>query len=128
MSEDPESLEQVARQVRVALESGDLSAFSELLDPDVRWRAPDYPSPACQNRDQVLTWYRRAKESGVSAVVSEVVVLGDRILVGLVVSGTEETSERGARRCDGRCSRCAKGESSTSSGSISEARLPPAPW
>ena len=80
-----EAIEVIAQQVRVALEAADLSAFSDLLDPDVHWGAPDASRPACKNRDHVLAWYHRGRESGVRAQVTEVVVLGDRILVGLIV-------------------------------------------
>jgi ketosteroid isomerase-like protein len=97
MPEHPESVEQVARQVRIALETGDLSTFSKLLDPNVRWGPPGDPSPPCQSREQVLAWYQRGKESGTRARVSEVVVLGDQILLGLLVAGTQAARERGGR-------------------------------
>jgi RimJ/RimL family protein N-acetyltransferase len=93
----PKALEKIAQQVAIALEAADLSAFGELLDPDVHWGAPDDPSPACQGRSQVLAWYQRGREAGVRARVSEVVVLGDRvILVGLRVvnqAATKDDSE-----------------------------------
>jgi ketosteroid isomerase-like protein len=97
MAEHPESMERVARQVRLALETADLSSFNDLLDPNVRWGPPGDPSPPCQSREQVLAWYERGKESGARARVSEVVVLGDQILVGLLVAGTLEAEERGGR-------------------------------
>jgi len=84
---DREATERIARQVAVALEAADLSAFSELLDPDVRWGPAGDPSPPCQSRDQVISWYRRGRQAGVRARVSETVVRGDRILVGLRVAG-----------------------------------------
>jgi SnoaL-like domain len=87
MSEQLESMESLARQVRIALSGADLSAFSHLLDPDVRWGAPDARVPSCRNRDQVLAWYQRGRESGTRAEVTETVVLGDRILVGLTIRG-----------------------------------------
>jgi ketosteroid isomerase-like protein len=89
------AMEALAQQVGVALEAADLSAFSDLLDPDVHWGAPDARRPACKNRDQVIAWYQRGRESGTRAHVTEVVVLGDRILVGLTVRGTQEAKERG---------------------------------
>lgn len=95
--ENPESMERLSRQVKVALESADLSAFSDLLDPNVRWGPPGDASPPCQNREQVLAWYQRGQASGAPAKVSEVTVLGDRILVGLVVRGTNESQKRGGR-------------------------------
>jgi ketosteroid isomerase-like protein len=97
MPEHPESMERIAGQVRIALEAADLSSFSDLLDPDVRWGPPGDPSPPCQNRKQVLAWYQRGRDAGTRAQVSEISVLGDRILVGLVVAGTEAARERGGR-------------------------------
>jgi hypothetical protein len=95
MSESEESMQVLAQQVKVALEANDLAAYSELLDPDVHWGAPDARRPTCQNRDQVLSWYERGRESGVRADVSEVSVFGDRILVGMTVRGSEAAQERG---------------------------------
>jgi ketosteroid isomerase-like protein len=95
MSEDQDTMEGLARQVRVALEAADLSGFSDLLDPDVTWGAPGSRRPTCQNRDQVLRWYQRGKESGTEARVSEVAVFGDRILVEMTVRNTQAADERG---------------------------------
>jgi SnoaL-like domain len=106
MPEQLEATERIAQQVRVAVEAADLSAFSELLDPHVRWGAPDDPSPACQNRDQVISWYRRGWQAGVRAHVSETVIAGDRILVGLRVAGNQavdhggETADHGGETAD----------------------------
>lgn len=95
MVENPESMEGLARRVRVALETADLAAFSELLDANVRWGPPGDASPPCQNREQVLAWYERAKASGASATVSEITVVGDQLLVSLAVGGTEKSQKRG---------------------------------
>ena len=95
MPEQQEAMEAMAQQVRLALDAADVSAFSALLDPDVRWGAPDAVRPSCMNRDQVLAWYQRGRDSGTRASVSEVVVFGDRLLVGLVVRGSEAVVERG---------------------------------
>ena len=95
MAEDRDAMDRLARQIRLALESADLSEFSDLLDPDVTWGAPDARHPTCKNRNQVLAWYERGRESGVRADVTEVVVTGDRILVGLTVRGTDGARERG---------------------------------
>lgn len=85
----------IAERVKSAYESADLSAFSDLLDPNVTWGAPDDPSPECQNRAQVLAWYQRGRESGTRARVLEIVVLGDRLLVGLSVIGDRAARARG---------------------------------
>jgi hypothetical protein len=85
--------EVIARQVKAALEAADVSAFSDLLDPHVRWGAPDDPVPPCQTRDQVLTWYQRGRDDGVRASVTEVVVGDDKLLVGLRVVGRAAEDE-----------------------------------
>jgi ketosteroid isomerase-like protein len=95
MSEHQDAMHDIARQVRVALDGGDISSFADLLDPDVRWGAPDAKRPTCKNRDQVLTWYQRGRESGVRASVDDVAVHGDRLLVSLTVRGSEDATERG---------------------------------
>lgn len=95
--ENPESTEHLARQVRMALEASDLASFSDLLAANVHWGPPGDPWSPCQNREQVLDWYARGKASGATATVSEVTVLGDQLLVGLVVRGTSEAQDRGGR-------------------------------
>jgi ketosteroid isomerase-like protein len=87
----------LAGAVRAALGSGDLEAYADLLAPDVRWGPPGDPSPPCTSRRQVLAWYQRARASGAGARVTEVTVVGDRLLVGLVVSGTEAARGRGGQ-------------------------------
>ena len=91
-------MQRLADQVAAALEAADLSAYRELLHPDVRWGAPDAKRPSCRNRDQVLAWYQRGRESGVRASVTEVVILGDRLLVGLNVRGGQGDDEGGVPR------------------------------
>jgi hypothetical protein len=90
-------MEELARKVRIGLETGDLAAYRDLLDPDVHWGPPGVSSPPCQNRDQVIAWYERARQAGTRATVSEVEVLGDQILVGLVVTGNEQARDRGGQ-------------------------------
>ena len=97
MAEQAESLERVAHAVQLAYETEDVDSFAEFLDPAVTWGPPGDPRPPCQTREQVLEWYRRAQEAGASAHVSEVGLLGDRILLGLVVAETEEARGRGGR-------------------------------
>jgi hypothetical protein len=95
MEDDAGAMEDVARRVRAALEAADLAAFADLLDPDVSWGPPGARRPTCRNRDQVLAWYLRGREEGVRADVSDVTVLGHRLLVGLTVRGGEEARQRG---------------------------------
>jgi hypothetical protein len=86
--------ESIAGQVRAALGSADLAGFSDLLDPDVQWGAPDDPRPTCRNRQQVMTWYQRGWQTGTRARVTEVSVHGDKILVGLMVKRDGDYGER----------------------------------
>jgi hypothetical protein len=84
--EDDAGANALARRVRVALESADLSQFAELLDPNVRWGAPDDPNPSCESRSDVLAWYGRGRAAGRRAHVVDVQAHGNKILVHLTVS------------------------------------------
>ena len=95
MTEPSESMERLADQVRLALDTGDLAAYADLLDPKARWGAPGHPSPPCQSREQVLSWYKKSRDAGMTARVSSVEVVGDSLLVGLVVRGSPAAQERG---------------------------------
>jgi RimJ/RimL family protein N-acetyltransferase/ketosteroid isomerase-like protein len=81
-------MDQLAAQVRSALEAADLDAYADLLDRGVRWGMPGDPVPPCRSRAQVLAWYRRGREAGTRARVVETVVAGDKILVSLKVART----------------------------------------
>ena len=48
--DDLESVARVARRSAHGLESADLTAFSDLLDPNVRWGPPGYASPVRPDR------------------------------------------------------------------------------
>jgi ketosteroid isomerase-like protein len=89
------SMDEIAVLVRNALAAEELSAFTELLDPAVTWGAPGARNPSCQNRNQVLAWYQRGRDAGVSGSVYDVEVLGDRLLVSISVRGTENAREHG---------------------------------
>lgn len=93
MAGQPEATQQLAGRVAAVLEAADLAAFRDLLDPAVHWGPPGDPAPPCQNRDQVLSWWRRARDSGVRAHVAEALAFGDRILVGLKVTGAADGGE-----------------------------------
>jgi len=88
-------MDDIAALVKRALVSGDLSAITELLDPDVTWGAPGARNPSCKNRNQVLAWYQRGRDAGVRGSVYDVEVLGDRLLVSMSVRGTEDAQDRG---------------------------------
>lgn len=81
--------EHLAGLIGQALGAADLDAYADLLHPDVHWGAPGDPAPPCQNRGQVLAWYRNGREAGTRAQVTETVAAGNRILVGLRVSGLQ---------------------------------------
>ncbi|MGP8058606.1 MAG: nuclear transport factor 2 family protein [Acidimicrobiales bacterium] len=85
MASDRDRMKQIAGQVQAALQTADLIAYRELLDPNVTWGAPDDHESGCRNRDQVLAWYRRGRAKGVRANVTETVVHKDKILVGLTI-------------------------------------------
>jgi len=89
VTEPRDAAQRLAGQVRQALEAADLAAYADLLDPAVRWGPPGDPAPPCQNRDQVLAWYRRGRDTGIRARVTETLVSGDRILVGLKVTDSQ---------------------------------------
>jgi hypothetical protein len=99
MADDSSATQEQAaltRRVRSALESGDLDAIRNLLDPGARWGAPDGPSDAdCHNRDQVMAWWASAQATGARAVVTEVTVGSGTLLVGLEVIGTSAAREAG---------------------------------
>jgi ketosteroid isomerase-like protein len=95
MTEEQSMAGGIEGRIKLALESADLDAINDLLDPDVRWGAPDDEAPSCQNRRQVLAWYRRGRAAGVRARVTEVTAHGDKILVGLEVTGRPATDATG---------------------------------
>jgi ketosteroid isomerase-like protein len=88
MNADGQQAERLAGLIGQALAAADLDAYADLLHPDVRWGAPGDRHPPCQNRAQVLAWYRGGRAAGVRARVTETVAAGDKILIGLRVSGT----------------------------------------
>jgi ketosteroid isomerase-like protein len=87
---------ELTERVRLALESGNLDAIADLLDPDARWGAPVGPNSAdCHNRDQILAWWGRARAAGARATVTEVTTGTGTVLVGLDVTGTPAAHEAG---------------------------------
>jgi RimJ/RimL family protein N-acetyltransferase len=87
-----DAMEHIAGQVRQALEAADLGSYADLLDDGVRWGPPGDPVPPCRSREQVLAWYHRGREAGTRARVTETLVAGDKILVGLKVSGPADAA------------------------------------
>jgi SnoaL-like domain len=91
-----QELAALTERIRFALESGDLDAIRDLLDPGARWGAPEGPNDAdCRNRDQVIAWWASARAAGARAVVTEVTAGAGTLLVGLDVTGTPAAREMG---------------------------------
>jgi len=87
---------ELTERVRFALESGDLDAIRDLLDPGARWGAPEGPNEFdCQNRDQVIAWWSGARAAGARAAVTEVTAGAGAVLVGLEVTGIPAADEAG---------------------------------
>ena len=92
----PDAMEELAARVSEALSAADLDAYRELLDPNVRWAAPDDDRYGCHSREEVLAWYRRGRASGVRADVTESIVHGDKILVGVRVHNDQVAVDEAA--------------------------------
>jgi hypothetical protein len=84
--------DEIAEQVRDAVESADLDAYRLLQDPNVHWGSPDDSAAGCRDRDEVLAWYRRGRAKGTRAHVSETLVRGDHVLFGMTLSGTSSST------------------------------------
>jgi hypothetical protein len=83
-------MELLAARVRYAMESIDLEEMGELLSPNARWGAPEQDVPTCRNAREILAWYDVARENGVRADITEVVVVGEGLVVGLKILATRE--------------------------------------
>jgi hypothetical protein len=81
----PWTPESIVEPIRLALEAADVDRFGDLLSPTVTWGPPGSATPPCQNRQQVLRWYKAGRAAGIRAQVHELTVSGDRVLVGLVL-------------------------------------------
>jgi ketosteroid isomerase-like protein len=66
--------------VREAIEQGDLTAFEDVLAPDVVWVGL-WPGELCRNREQVLEMFETARASGIVARPEIVRDEGDRFVV-----------------------------------------------
>jgi ketosteroid isomerase-like protein len=81
----------IAQRIRAALSTADLDAFADLLDLRVTWGAPGDPTPLCQNREQVLVWYRHGHAEGRRARNVNVVAHGNTLLVSMTVTAPKPT-------------------------------------
>jgi hypothetical protein len=87
------SLDELAQIVRTALSEGDLDTYKDLLAPNAHWGPPDSPQWGCQNRNQIIKWYKTAQDEGMHATVTEVVSGTGALLVGLMVRGRGDEGE-----------------------------------
>jgi len=88
-------MEAIAARIQTALAATDVTEFSDLLHPGVRWGGPDDPNPGCHNRQQVLSWYQRGRDAGVRAEVTECLVFDSRVLIGTRIRGNDLADEAG---------------------------------
>jgi ketosteroid isomerase-like protein len=66
--------------VREAIAQGDLTAFEEVLAPDIVWVGL-WPGQLCRNRGEVLEMLKRAQAGGLDAHPEIVRDEGDRLVV-----------------------------------------------
>ena len=85
----PSDTDRIAERVRQSFRADDLEALGDLLHPDVRWGDHHYPDAGCQNRAEVLTWFRAHRGEGVRAHMTEVVAHEDHVLIVVTVTGTD---------------------------------------
>jgi hypothetical protein len=71
---------EIARQLEIVSRDLDLDLLGSLLHPQVRWTG------LCNDRTQVLDWYRAVLAEGIEAAVRSVEVDRDAVVVGLAVS------------------------------------------
>ena len=77
-------------RVRYAMESIDLDVMSELLAPNARWGAPEQDVPTCRSATEILAWYELARVNGARADITEMVVVGENIVVGLKIIANKD--------------------------------------
>jgi ketosteroid isomerase-like protein len=80
---------ELARRGFAAALAGDLDAIAALLDPEVRWHGGDPTAAgACRNREQALTFMRRAEALRNGSVeLVDIVGSGDKVVVILRRTG-----------------------------------------
>jgi ketosteroid isomerase-like protein len=66
--------------VREAIENGDLTAFEDVLAPDIVWVGL-WPSQLCRNRGEVVEMLKQAQANGLEARPEIVRDEGDRFVV-----------------------------------------------
>jgi hypothetical protein len=81
----PTDTEIVAAQLRVALESGNLTAYGAVLDDNVRWGGEEDTPETCHSRTHVLDRLARQRANGLETQVIEIVPCDGAVLLGLRV-------------------------------------------
>jgi ketosteroid isomerase-like protein len=74
---------------REAIEHGDLTAFEDVLAPDIVWLGR-YPGEICRNRDEVLAMLREAQEKGIQASPEIVLERVDLLVVDPHLDGRHQ--------------------------------------
>ena len=77
----------LADRLREAFEAEDPALLGPLLDPEVRWGGPEETEQTCRSRSDVLAWYGQAQAAGISAQVTETIVLDAAVVLALAMSG-----------------------------------------
>ena len=80
----PGSMADIARHLEAAYRDLDLELLGSLLHPEVRWTG------ICNNRGEVLDWYRSLVADGIWSTVEGVEVDGDAVVLGLRVARRAE--------------------------------------
>jgi hypothetical protein len=75
---------EIAQHLQAACRDRDLELLGSLLYPQVRWAG------LCQNRAQVLDWYRGLVAQGTVATVENIEVDQDAVVLGLSVARQAE--------------------------------------
>ena len=75
---------EIARHLETAFRDRDLDLLGSLLHPRARWTG------LCEDRAQVLDWYRALLAGGTAATVRSVEVDRDAVVLGLAVTGRAE--------------------------------------
>ena len=87
-----EAMARVAAALRQALTRPTVHGLDGLLDPDVRWGGIEETEQTCHGRAQVLAFYSRLLEEGVSLEVRDLRVDGEHIRLQMRVRRPQTTA------------------------------------
>jgi hypothetical protein len=79
----------VAERLVAALQSQDPQLLWPLLGPDVRWGGAQETEQTCHDCGDVLAWYRRLRDAGVRALVTETLVCEQAVMLTMALTGRE---------------------------------------